>query len=326
MTRRHLIALATVLLAAATGAAVVPPAATAAPHRAGAAGYRLNPRHNIAPPQSVYGAACRNHPHGATCTAVLLKALNHAHSVMGQPKYAVPARFAALEPQEQLLVLSNLDRRLYKRTPITGLNGRLNGSARAGARQNRDPYPVAKVNGARRYAASSNWAGGTAPMSTPLFAYYEWMFDDGPGSNNLDCQHAGDAGCWGHRDDTLMSTPAGTQVEMGVGRAKPNGMYSWTELYETFDRRAVIPCIPTVTGLSRHQAPTAGGRLVVHGFGFVQVRKVTVLGARARIVRRSTTSLTVVAPKHAAGSGSVVVTTSGGTSSRTRAAAFRYAR
>lgn len=325
MTRRHLVALITALLATTTVAALAP-AATAATHRRAAASYRLNPRHNIRPPQTVYGAACRNHPRGATCTAIMLKALNHAHAVMGQPKYAVPARFAALEPQEQLLVLSNLDRRLYKRTPITGLNGRLNGSARAGARQDRDPYPVAKVNGASWYAASSNWAGGTAPMSTPLFAYYEWMFDDGPGSNNLDCQHAGDPGCWGHRDDTLMSTPAGTQLEMGVGRAKPSGTYSWTELYEAFDRKAVIPCIPTVTGLSRHQAPLAGGRLTVRGLGFVQVRTVRVLGAQARIVKRSTTSLTVVAPKHAAGSGFLVVATSGGTSSRTRAAAFRYAR
>jgi hypothetical protein len=333
MTRRPAPILTAILTAALTGvllalsgaAAVVPAATAAAGQGRAAAHYRLNPRHNITPPKTVYGSACRNRPRGARCTANMLAALNHAHGVMGQPKYALPARFASLAPQEQLLVLSNADRALYRRTPVTGLNGRLNRSAAAGARHNSDPAFVPTVNGAQAYGYSGNWAGGTAPMNTPLFAYYEWMFDDGPGSGNIDCRHAGDSGCWGHRDDTLITAPAGTQVEMGVGAAKPHGLYSWTEMYEVFAQQAAIPCVPTITALSRYREATSGGRLIVHGAGFVGVRKVTVLGVRAPVVRRSPTSLTITAPAHAARSGYVIVTTSGGTSNRTRAAAFRYA-
>jgi len=216
--RRHLPA-ALALLAGAAAVVSLAPEAVAAPGRQpAAASYRLNPRHNITPPRAVYGRACREHPRGATCTTVLVKALDRARRVMGQPRYAVPARFAALEPQDQLLVLSDLDRRLYHRTPLTGRNVRLDASATAGARQNRDPSPVAKVNGARWYEVSSNWAGGTGAMGSPLFAYYEWMYDDGPGGSNLDCRHAGDSGCWGHRDDTLMTSPSSRWAWAGRDR------------------------------------------------------------------------------------------------------------
>jgi hypothetical protein len=263
-------------------------------------------------------------PHSKRCTTVFVRALNHARAVMKQPKYRLPARFASLTAQDQLLVLSNLDRRLYGRTPITGLNPRLDASAHRGARQNRDPDFVGRINGAQLEAGGSNWAGGGSPMGSPLFAYYLWMYDDGPGSGNIDCQHKGDPGCWGHRDNTLFQAPAHAQAEMGVGFAKPNGSFSWTELYEAFPASATIPCLPSVIGLSRHSGPTSGGTLVVHGFGFVQVRAVKVLGQRAKITKRSATALTIHVPRHPAGAGFVVVRTAVGSSARTYAAAYKY--
>lgn len=317
-----LAALATVATAstAATAAPAAPVGKTAA--RA-ATHYRLNPRRNIPPPRSLDRPICRNSPHSRRCTRLMVAALDHARSVLNQPRYKLPSRFASLSSRDQLLVLSNLDRVLYSRAPITGRNQRLEKSANVGAQQNRDPSFVGTVNGAHPEAASSNWAGGTAPMGSALFAYYLWMYDDGPGSNNIDCQKKGDPGCWGHRDDTLMETPQGAQVEMGVGYAKPNGEFSWTELYEAFASSATIPCLPSVTGLSRHTASSAGS-LTVHGFGFVQVRKVTVLGKPAVIVHRTAHAIKIKIGSHRPASGYVLVTTASGTSGPTYAAAFRY--
>jgi hypothetical protein len=311
-------AVAAVITGIATPASAVPSAGSSS-----AARYRLNPARNIRPPQTVYRRACRNRPHSPKCTRIMVAALDHARGVMNEPRYHLPARFASLDPRDQLLVLSNADRTLYGRAPLTGRNPRLERNANVGARQNRDPSFVMTVNGAQVTAGASNWAGGSAPMGSALFAYYLWMYDDGPGSGNIDCHKKGDPGCWGHRDGTLMQVPQGDQVEMGVGRAKPRGLFSWTELYEAFSGTATIPCLPSVTGLSRHTA-SAGGRLVVHGFGFVQVRKVTVLGRRVRVLSRTPHALEVKIGSHAPASGYVLVTTASGTSGRTYAAAFSY--
>lgn len=300
------------------------PATAATSHRLGTARYRLNPPHNIRPPRAVYGRACSRRPHGRRCTRIMVHALDTARGVLHQPGYRLPKHFASLRSRDQLLVLSDLDRRLYGRTPIRGLNPQLERSARAGARQMRDPRFVMRVNGASVRAGGSNWAGGTAPMNSALFAYYEWMYDDGPGAANLDCKHKGDPGCWGHRDNILLRLRRGSQVEIGVGFAKPRRWYSWTELLEAFPARATIPCLPSVTGLSAHAGPSRGRILVVHGFGFVRVRKVTVLGRTARITKRSTTALTIKAPAHAPAAGFVQVTTASGASGRTAAAAYRY--
>lgn len=287
--------------------------------------YRLNPPHNIRPPRAVFGSACRHHPHGRRCTRIMVRALNRARGVLHEPRYHLPARFASLRSRDQLLVVTNLDRRLYGRTRIRGISPRLNRSARIGARQRRDPSFVFRVNGAPLRAGGSNWAGGSPPMNNALFAYYEWMYDDGFGSSNVDCRHRGDPGCWGHRDNVLLRVRRGLQLEIGVGFARRNGFYSWAELLEAFSARATIPCLPSVTGLSRHAGPRRGSRLVVRGFGFVHVRKVTVLGKKARITKRGTWKLTIKTPAHAAGHGFVRVITASGASGRTRAAAYRYA-
>jgi len=48
--------------------------------------------------------------------------------------------------------------------------------------------------GGRTVYASANWAGG---WGNPLGADYAWMYDDGPGSSNLDCRTGFSRGCWG---------------------------------------------------------------------------------------------------------------------------------
>ena len=48
--------------------------------------------------------------------------------------------------------------------------------------------------GGRTAYASANWAGGWV---NPLGADYAWMYDDGPGGNNLDCKTGSSRGAGG---------------------------------------------------------------------------------------------------------------------------------
>jgi hypothetical protein len=299
-----------------------------APSRAVASSYPLNPAHNIAPPKTVDGPICSTRPRQIACEDIIIAALNHARSVMGEPPYALPGRFRSLGPRDQLLVLSNLDRALYGRLPIRGISRALSASAASGVAHGTDPQTVKSINGNTWRVATSNWAGGTGPMGSPLFAYYEWMYNDGYSDSpfNADCQSRTSAGCWDHRADTLFRAAAASdQIEMGVaGGQNTPGHYAWTELYEAFGGSAQIPCIPSVTRMSTHTAPTNGASIVLRGYGFVNVTRVTVLGRPARITDRHLTSLTVRVPRHDQGVGYVAVYTSSGRSGIDAAAAFSY--
>ncbi|HUY24713.1 MAG TPA: hypothetical protein VMV09_05335, partial [Candidatus Saccharimonadales bacterium] len=48
----------------------------------------------------------------------------------------------------------------------------------------------------------------------------DWMYNDGPGSFNIDCPSASSPGCWIHRDDILLNSSSGEMVA-------PPG-YTWT--------------------------------------------------------------------------------------------------
>jgi hypothetical protein len=272
----------------------------------------------------VYGGACASAPAGRDCTTLWVQALNAARAGMGAPAYTLPSRFRSLTPAERLLVLADQDRRLYGRVPVSGLNRTLDASAAGGVAGDADPAFVSPVSGYPLFGGASNWAGGSGLMSNPLFAYYLWMYDDGPGSGNLDCAAAGDPGCWGHRDGTLADFGPSARLLLGAsggaGRAVP---YGWTELFEAFAASAAIPLIPTVDATTVHTG-RAGDRLQITGFGLGKATSVTVVGHFATITARQPNSLVVQVPA-GSGSGWVVVHTDGGVSNKTDAAAFAYA-
>ncbi len=288
--------------------------------------YPLDPAANIPPPAAAFGHACTAHPLRSKCEQILIRALDHARSVMGEPPYRLPSRFNALTGPEQLLVLSNQDRRLYRRGLITGFSATLNASARHGARHDADPGFVA-VGGSWPVAAASTWAGG---MASPLLSYYEWMYADGVSngtSGNLDCRHAGDAGCWSHRHATLLRIGSSrNRVAMGVGHGRgPSGRPAWTELFEVFAHDVPVRYIPSLTALSRYFGSSAGGSTVtLAGFGLRRVTSVTFGSTRARFTRLSATRIRVVSPPNAAGRRHVMVTTRGGTSRVTGANTYTY--
>lgn len=308
-------------------------ATTQAPNRVGAAAshpWPKDPAHNIAPKPNVksYGAApaCFGKPRSTTCSTLIVRALNHARSALNKRSYHLPSRFLSLAGTEQLLVLSNDDRRLYSEPTIRGLNGALNKNASYWAVRDQDPRGVAVVHHHQAHGFTSNWAGGTAAIANPLFAYYEWMYEDGLGGNNVECQPRYTAGCWGHRHDTLFKFGSHVQLLMGVGSGRDSHHFQcWTELYESFADNVTMTFVPTVTGLSRHSGSTTGGTtVVVPGYGFDHATSVHVLGSGAHIVKRSNAALTIKTPRHGRGSGHVVVYGNGGTSRKTYAAAYTY--
>jgi hypothetical protein len=155
--------------------------------------------------------ACRA-PTSAACIAASVAILDQARSSLGQPAYAVPSNFATLTGAEQGFVLANLDRLQYGLPPMTGLTAALNSDAAAGVQNDADPQPAA----ANYLAWTANWAGGFTNM--PL-AYEAWMYDDGPGSGNLDCASTTTSGCWGHRHDVLYRfDPSGGPLAMGAAQ------------------------------------------------------------------------------------------------------------
>lgn len=297
------------------------PLLAALPMAAASASYRLNPAHNIPPPNYVFGRDCASAPTSKGCTALFVRALNSARDVMGEPHYKLPSRFSSLSGRERLLVLANRDRMLYGRVTLSGLNAALDASAEDGVKNNGDP-PFVRVNGNPWVGGASNWAAGPSPMKNPLYAYYLWMYDDGPGGSNHECKHAGDPGCWGHRNGTLAAFGSQYKVLLGVGGGTSRYGYSWTELFEAFRQSDVTPLIPTVQGLDKHKAH-AGDIVHVAGFGLSHADRVAIIGKTATIVHKTNTAMDIKVPA-GSGSGWLVVHTNGGTSSKNYASAFSY--
>lgn len=286
-----------------------------------AAKHPLNPAHNIKPPSYLFQGSCASDPKSVGCTAKFVQALNAARATMDEPPYQLPYRFGYLSGKERLLVLANQDRTLYNRVELSGLNNALNDSARGGVEHNRDPYFV-DVNHNHFKGGAANWAAGSPPMTNSLYAYYLWMYDDGPGSGNLDCTKPGDPGCWLHRDGTLGAFGPENKVVLGAAGGPSKYGYSWADLFEAFPQSAVTPLVPTVEGLNKH---VGGKGTIVHvtGFGLSHTDHVAIVGNTATVIRKSQYDMDVRVPV-GSGSGWLVVHTNGGTSSKNNVSAFAY--
>lgn len=175
-----------------------------------------NPGFNFAPRPSCSGAA--------RCLAQAIRFLDQARAKLGQPPYELPRDFAQLNPARQALVLTDLDRVMYRLRPITGLASNLDQVAVAAVDSGSDPSPIH----ISYLSMTSNWAGGYANMA---FAYGAWMYDDGPGSTNLDCSRLTRSGCWEHRRDILWRFGGNGPLAMGAAaRMGPGGMRGFSVL------------------------------------------------------------------------------------------------
>jgi hypothetical protein len=154
-------------------------------------------------------SACWSDPTGAQCIDASVSYLDQARASLGQPGYAVPADFASLSSTEQAFILTNLDRTLYGLQAIPGLTQALDQDAASGVASDNDPQP----SDSTWLGYTSNWAGG---YQNVVLAYEGWMYDDGPGSGNLDCTATGSGGCWGHRHDILWQFGGSGALAMGA--------------------------------------------------------------------------------------------------------------
>ena len=131
-----------------------------------------------------------------SCLSAVLAALNHARAAEKVAPMVLPDGFGRLAVTEQLLVAIDLERVDRGLRPFAGLTDVLDGNAQRGADTANDP-PTLKGD---YTVVDGEWAGGSV---NGLDAVYGWMYDDGPGSGNLDCPTATSGGCWGHRHGIL---------------------------------------------------------------------------------------------------------------------------
>ena len=146
----------------------------------------------------------------------------------------LPRHFSSLTGPQQLMALSSLERIGRGLQPVVGLAAPLDRDARRGDLAFTDPYPT-HFNGD---AYSANFEYG---YSSTLESDFAWMYDDGYGSFNYDCQHPHASGCWGHRHDILgTGLPSMIVVEplvMGAAVTHARGSTEMSELFVFGDRR-----------------------------------------------------------------------------------------
>jgi hypothetical protein len=138
--------------------------------------------------------ACYAAPAGNTCEHLAVLAIDEARATEGVEPLVLPAGYARLPLIGQLLVVTDLERTARGLRGFSGLSVALDTMALAGAEVSEDPTGP----------AGAGWGSNLAlGFPTALQADYSWMYDDGPGSNNMACTSASLAGCWGHRHNIL---------------------------------------------------------------------------------------------------------------------------
>ena len=171
--------------------------------------------HVILPPHNPAG----NWPGGGIRSVTFLPLINDARRAqegLGPLLFDV-ARYNRLSIPDQLFVISNLERVSRGEVPIYGLWSVLDNVAATGARLGTDPEPPPGWSS----SFASIW-GDVLPERTQvvLAADFEWMYEDGPpplygNSINTACLHAGEWGCWRHRDNILEQS-VGNSVSRGT--------------------------------------------------------------------------------------------------------------
>ncbi len=203
-------------LAAASALPLAASAAQAQPHREALA----DPPANV-PRTQAMSLACRN-VSGGGCQTAVLHAIDRARAGEGVGPLQLPGDYAGLTTAQQLFVLADVERVSRGLPGFTGLSSSLDGLAATGASTDSDPV------GPTGFSWGSNWAGGEA---SALLADYDWMYDDGLGSPNLDCSRTSSNGCWDHRQNILGDY--GSRPAMGAASTKVDGVTSMTEVFSS---------------------------------------------------------------------------------------------
>jgi len=172
--------------------------------------FSSNPPSNL---PDTFVSTCYNNGYGsASCMESEIAAINSARSGEGVAALSWPSSLYSLSPDEQEFVLADEERVGRGLPAISGLTSGASQVATAAAQANEDPNGFG-VPGAIAYA--SNWAEDYGSLGS----MFDWMYNDGLGSFNLDCTTANSSGCWIHRDNILLNISSGAM-------AAPAG-YTW---------------------------------------------------------------------------------------------------
>jgi hypothetical protein len=230
------------------------------------------PATNVPPsPDFFYSCNDAGYDDSSTCVDATLSAIDNARAREGLPGMVLPVNWGWLTPQEQLLVATNLERTVRGLPPLSGLAVALANPAQWAAATGSDPAPPPGF-GFRRWGG--NWAGG---LGNALEAMYLWMYDDGPGSPNVDCTAAGQPGCWGHRNNILQAMVCEPCI-MGAGFDSHGweNAPAWTQLIVdtwgaqalSFSWASVLPALPGSPGGAGLLAPAVGLAATPDGRGY----------------------------------------------------------
>jgi uncharacterized protein YkwD len=166
----------------------------------------------------------------------------NARRAEGCPALTLPAGFAAMSPQEQMLSLFNIERTV-RGLPALKLDSTLLSLIALNHNKEMVQYryfdhssPInlglssrITVNPALAFPKSTGTGEIIAAARNSAEAVYSWMYFDGVGSRNLACKVPTDSGCWGHRRTIL-----GNFNWVGIG-VTLNAVGSQWGNYETAD-------------------------------------------------------------------------------------------
>jgi hypothetical protein len=221
------------------------------------------------------------------CDGIVLSDIDYARGLEGIGPMNLPPGYFGLGPPQQMFVVANLERQDRGLPPLGALDASLSVDALQGAEADGDPTTTDSND------YGSNWAGG---FNSVLSADYGWMYDDGPGGSNFECQPGDFSGCWGHRQNVLISLP---DPVLGAAVTTTGGFLSWAEL---LSQAPVVGMAATSNGGGYWLADSAGG---VQAFGGVAGH-----GSMAGVVLNSAISHIVSTPD---GKGYWLVAGDGGT-------------
>jgi hypothetical protein len=172
----------------------------------------------------------------AGCEKEELEAIDNARAKEGIGPMQLPSDFNSLSGDQQLLVVIDLERVGRGLPPFAGIVASLNGIAQQGTQASgqaagtfEDPAFTARfsvdpgtslayrchASGPDGFLCDGSGNPGASIAAggqiSALDADYGWMYNDGYGGSNLDCEMPNASGCWGHRDNILGTYPTSTQ-------------------------------------------------------------------------------------------------------------------
>ena len=219
----------TTLPAAPRAAIAAAPPPTTAPAAPAAPAVVSAPGDSLAdiPPSPDFRLACASggFDQSATCVGTALAAINHARALEGLPDMTLPSNWSSLSGGQQLFVATNLERTVRGLPPLSAMASALDAAAVEGVETDSDPAPPA---GFPWTLWGGNWAGGD--LGNPLEVMYLWMYDDGPGGDNVNCTAADQSGCWVHRRNILLGLACTPCVMGAAWGTAPGGVTAGTEI------------------------------------------------------------------------------------------------